>query len=180
MELQSSETRRDRDRTAVFGIGRLDTRFRRHPLWRTLCFRHALHCTHKRKGPPERAFFYKFNYWSRISAQHHRCNGKSFQCPSNVTVLVTIHYLWALLCSVVLVPHNLFITPVSRNLQRVVVRFFITTVQSHFLAIGKRAEPFTSNPSDVRFRSFHRRSRRVASDASTLKTNQHRTNMNTR
>ena len=123
MELQSSETRRDRDRTAVFGIGRLDTRFRRHPLWRTLCFRHALHCTHKRKGPPERAFFYKFNYWSRISAQHHRCNGKSFQCPSNVTVLVTIHYLWALLCSVVLVPHNLFITPVSRNLQRVVVRF---------------------------------------------------------
>ena len=56
VELQSSETRRDRDRTAVFGIGRLDTRFRRHPLWRTLCFRHALHCTHKRKGPPERAF----------------------------------------------------------------------------------------------------------------------------
>ena len=28
--------------------------------------------------------------------------------------------------------------------------------------------------SDVRFRSFHRRSRRVASDASTLKTNQDR------
>ena len=56
VELQSSETRRDRDRAAVFGIGRLDTRFRRHPLWRTLCFRHALHCTHKRKGPPERAF----------------------------------------------------------------------------------------------------------------------------
>ncbi|EEQ56045.1 hypothetical protein BLIG_02174 [Bifidobacterium longum subsp. infantis CCUG 52486] len=75
------------------------------------------------KRPAGAGLFYKFNYWSRISAQHHRCNGKSFQCPSNVTVLVTIHYLWALLCSVVLVPHNLFITPVSRNLQRVVVRF---------------------------------------------------------
>ena len=77
----------------------------------------------KTKWPAGAGLFYKFNYWSRISAQHHRCNGKSFQCPSNVTVLVTIHYLWALLCSVVLVPHNLFITPVSRNLQRVVVRF---------------------------------------------------------
>ena len=44
---------------------------------------------------------------SRISAQHHRCNGKSFQCPSNVPVLMTITLCGLLLCSVVLVPDNL-------------------------------------------------------------------------
>jgi hypothetical protein len=40
---------------------------------------------------------------SRISAQHHRCNGKSIHCPSNVPVIVTIYLCGLLLCSVVLV-----------------------------------------------------------------------------
>lgn len=32
---------------------------------------------------------------SRISSQHHRCNGKSFQCPSNVTTFRGYTLLWA-------------------------------------------------------------------------------------
>ena len=42
------------------------------------------------KRPAEAGLFYKLNLESRISTQHHRRNGKSFQCPSNVSVLVTI------------------------------------------------------------------------------------------
>lgn len=38
-----------------------------------------------------------------IATQHHRCNGKSFQCPFNVTVLCDHTLLWASTCSVVLV-----------------------------------------------------------------------------
>ena len=32
---------------------------------------------------------------SRTSSQHHRCNGKSFQCPSNVTTFRGHTLLWA-------------------------------------------------------------------------------------
>lgn len=32
---------------------------------------------------------------SRISSQHHRCNGKSFLCPSNVTTFRGYTLLWA-------------------------------------------------------------------------------------
>ena len=70
----------------------------------------------------------KFNL-SRISAQHHRCNGKSIQCPSNVPVLMTITSLWALLCSVVLVPHNLGAFESLRNLVGNHVRFRAQMVQ---------------------------------------------------
>ncbi|EFE88403.1 hypothetical protein HMPREF3193_01364 [Bifidobacterium breve] len=36
---------------------------------------------------------------------------------------MTIHYLWALLCSVVLVPHNLFTPAASCKLKTAVVLF---------------------------------------------------------
>jgi hypothetical protein len=49
---------------------------------------------------------------SRISAQHHRCDGKSIHCPSNVTVLVTIYLCGLLLCSVVLVMTIMPLIPV--------------------------------------------------------------------
>lgn len=38
----------------------------------------------KKEDPPKRAFLAR-NFKSRISAQQHRRNGKSIQCPSNVT-----------------------------------------------------------------------------------------------
>lgn len=84
--------------------------------------------THEKKGTRRSGFPSKFNL-SRISAQHHRCNGKSIQCPSNVPVLMTITSLWALLCSVVLVPHNLGAFESLRNLVGNHVRFRAQMVQ---------------------------------------------------
>ena len=56
MELQTPQTRGNGNRAMVPHLGRLDSGLGEQALWRTLCFRHDLHCTHKRKGPPERAF----------------------------------------------------------------------------------------------------------------------------
>lgn len=55
--------------------------------WGPKCKKRGPQC-----GPP-----YKSNS-SRIASQHHRRNGKSFQCPFNVPVLVTIHLCGLLLC----------------------------------------------------------------------------------
>lgn len=43
----------------------------------------------RRSGPPVQGLT------SRISSQHHRCNGKSFQCPFNVTTFRGYTLLWA-------------------------------------------------------------------------------------
>ena len=80
-----------------------------------------------KKEPAEAGSLSKSNI-SRISAQHHRCNGKSFQCPSNVPVLVTITLCGLLLCSVVLVPHNLGALRSVRNPKKRFVRFFVQMV----------------------------------------------------
>lgn len=45
---------------------------------------HASTPQNKKEDPPKRAFLAR-NFKSRISAQQHRRNGKSIQCPSNVT-----------------------------------------------------------------------------------------------
>ena len=82
-----------------------------------------------KKGRPAEAGLPCKNLESRISAQQHRRNGKSIQCPSNVPVLMTITSLWALLCSVVLVPHNLGAFESLRNLVGNHVRFRAQMVQ---------------------------------------------------
>lgn len=46
------------------------------------------------RRPAEAGLPYK-DQPSRISSQHHRCNGKSFQCPSNVTTFRGYTLLWA-------------------------------------------------------------------------------------
>ena len=59
-----------------------------------------------KKGRPAEASLPCKNLESRISAQQHRRNGKSIQCPSNVTTYLGHTHLVGLCSSVVLVLRN--------------------------------------------------------------------------
>ena len=91
-----------------------------------------------------------------IATQHHRCNGKSFQCPFNVTVLCDHTLLWASTCSVVLVlAIMLGAAPGATRKPRMCSFLPKCSATEHRHALHERSCDYRTG-SDVRFCSHHR------------------------
>ncbi|KFJ06423.1 hypothetical protein BTHE_1310 [Bifidobacterium thermophilum] len=80
------------------------------------------------KRPAEAGLPYKDEHTSRISSQHHRCNGKSIQCPSNETTFRGYALLWA--SALLSFPCSCYYAPIRTHRNphpppcRRIVRFF--------------------------------------------------------
>lgn len=96
----------------------------------------------------------------RISAQPHRCNGKSFQYPPNVIILLIIYFLWVCYSVVLVLEHYARFIGLRKSTRPPIGRC------SHFFHFVRRTprtqhenEPYC--PLRTTVCSFEHRSRRV-------------------